>query len=91
MECLHISLEVQAVGTMVGPQFGTRSVVYLPRHSPPILALVVEKRAAMPCRYGTVFQALFDLWRCHLHKAVCGRVRILPIHSRRRGICPRGN
>ena len=75
---------------MMCPQCGTWSVVNLHRQYPQVLALVGETRAAITCRRGAVFQALFDL-RCHLHKAIQGRVRILSIHSRRRGICPRGN
>jgi hypothetical protein len=62
-----------------------------PRHYPQSLTLVGEKRVAMACCCGTVFQALFDLRGCYPPKAIRGRVRILPIPSRRRGICPRGN
>ena len=90
MECFHISLDTRAVGTIVCPQCGTRRVVKLHRQYPQVLALVGEKCAAITCRCWAVFQAFFDL-RCHLRKAIQGRVRLLPIHSRRRGICPRGN
>jgi hypothetical protein len=89
MECLHISLDAQAVGTTVCPQCGTRSVVHVHRQYPQVFALVGAKRAAITCRCGAVFQAFFNL-RCHLHKAIQGGVRNLPIHSRRRGICLRG-
>ena len=69
MKCLHISLDAQAVGTMVWPQYGTQRVVNLHRQCSQVLALVGEKRAIITCRCGAVFQALFDLWR-HLRKAV---------------------
>jgi hypothetical protein len=56
MECLHRSLDTQAVGTMVGPQFGTRCVVNRHRHSPQSLALVGEKCAAWPAVVGLSFR-----------------------------------
>jgi hypothetical protein len=89
MECLYISLDAHTVGPIVCPQCSTRSAVNLHRQYLQVLALVGEPRAAMICRCGAVFQALVDL-RCHL-RSLQGRVPILPIHSRRRGICPRGN
>ena len=82
MECFHISLDAHGVGTIVCSQCGTWSVVNLHRQYPQILALVGAKRAAITCRCGAVFQALFDL-RCHLHKAIQGRV--LPCPSTAKG------
>jgi hypothetical protein len=69
MECLHISLDAQAVGTVVCPECGTRRVVNLHRQCPQVLALVGEKRATITCRCGAAFQALFDLRR-HVRKTV---------------------
>jgi hypothetical protein len=69
MECLHISLDAQAVGTVVCPQCDYERVVNLHRQCPQVLALVGEKRATITCRCGAVFQALFDLRR-HVRKAV---------------------
>jgi hypothetical protein len=86
MECLCAA---QTVGTLECAHGGIWRGSNLYWQSSLILALVGEQRAASICCYGAIFQALFDL-RCHLHKAIQGRVRILPIHSRRRGICPRG-
>ena len=83
MECFHILLESQAVGTMVCPQCGTQRIVHLHRQCPQVLALCVEKHATITCRCGLSFRPVLTCGVIHT-KPCKGRVHILPINSRRR-------
>ena len=89
MERFHISLESQAVGTMVYPQCGTQRIVHLHRQCPQVLALFGEKRASITCRCGLSFRPVLTCGATFT-KPCQGRVRILPIHSRRRGYVHEG-
>ena len=89
MECFHISLEAQAVGTMVYAQCGTQRIVHLYRQCPQVLALFGEKRVIITCRCGLSFRPVLPCGAT-CTKPCKGRVRILPIHSRRRGYVHEG-
>ena len=71
MECFHISLESQAVGTMVCPQGGTQRIVHLHRQclSSPRTVRRETRHYYLPL--WAVFQARFD-WRSHLYRTVPG-------------------
>jgi hypothetical protein len=69
MECIHIHLDAQYVGTMACPQCRTRRVVNIPEQCPQILAVVGKQSVTTTCRCGAIFAAYFDLRR-HPRKAV---------------------
>ena len=90
MECFHISLNAQAVGTTMCPSAASgvssistgsasKSSHWSAKNVPPL-----------PAAVGLSFRPLFDLRR-HLHRALQGRVR-LPAHPQpKEGTCRRGN
>jgi hypothetical protein len=69
MECIHIYLDAQYIGTMACPQCRTRRVVNIPQQCPQILAVVGKHSVTTTCRCGAIFAAYFDLRR-HPRKAV---------------------
>ena len=69
MECIHIYLDAQYVGTMACPQCRTSRVVNVPRQCPQVLAVIGKRSVTTTCRCGAIFAAYFDLRR-HPRKAV---------------------
>ena len=69
MECIHIYLDAQYVGTMACPQCRIRRAVNVPEQCPQILPVVGKQSVTTTCRCGAIFAAYFDLRR-HLRKAV---------------------
>jgi len=69
MECIHIYLDAQYVGTMACPQCRTRRVVNVPQQCPHVLPVIGKHSVTTTCRCGAIFAAYFDLRR-HLRKAV---------------------
>jgi hypothetical protein len=69
MECVHIYLDAQYVGTMACPQCRTRRVVHVPQQCPQILPVLGKRSITTTCRCGAIFAAYFDLRR-HPRKAV---------------------
>src|SRR5262245_28590612 len=55
MEYLHISLDAQAVGTMVWPQYGTQRVVNFHRQYSKSLHWSARKASALPAAVGLSF------------------------------------
>jgi hypothetical protein len=69
MDCIHIYLDAQHVGTMACPQCRTRRVVNVPQQCPQILAVIGKRSVTTTCRCGAIFASYFDLRR-HPRKAV---------------------
>ena len=69
MECVHIYLDAQYMGTMACPQCRTRRVVHVPQQCPQVLPVIGKRHATVTCRCGAIFEAFFDLRR-HLRKEV---------------------
>src|SRR4030095_11037551 len=68
MECFHISLESQAVGTMVHPHCVTQRLIHLSRQCAQVLALFGKKRATITCHCGLSFRPVLT----------CGVIRTPP-------------
>ena len=69
MECIHIYLDDQYVGTIACPQCRIRRVVSVPQQCPQVLPVIGKRSVTTTCRCGAIFAAYFDLRR-HLRKAV---------------------
>src|SRR4030095_11272130 len=63
MECVHIYLDAQYVGTMACPQCRTRRVVKVSQQCPQVLAVIGKRSVTTTCRCGAIFAAYFDLRR----------------------------
>lgn len=69
MECIHIYLDAQYIGTMACPQCRIRRVVNISQQCPQVLAMIGKRSVTTTCRCGAIFAAYFDLRR-HPRKAV---------------------